>query len=59
MVVLGAGYVARVLALGNGAVAVPYVGETSPFLILAVAVVTLALPETLEYIPIGPSRGDL
>lgn len=49
-------YMARVLAVGNGAVETPVIGPTSPFVLLALALVTLALPETAEYFPAGPSR---
>lgn len=50
------GLVTRLVLTGNGNVTV--VGySVTPYAIYLAAVVLLALPETIEMLPFGPSRG--
>lgn len=56
-VVLCVAYVVRTLVVGNGAIEV-FQYELAPFGLFALCVVVLALPETIEMLPFGPSRAD-
>ena len=48
-------YVARLATVGNGSVDV-FGYAANPFALLLLAVVVLALPETIDKLPFGPTR---
>ena len=48
-------YVARVALVGNGMISAMGF-ELNPFVVTAVVLLILALPETLDHLPFGPSR---
>lgn len=48
-------YVARLVTVGNGTVDV-FGYAANPFALFLLAVVVLALPETIDRLPFGPSK---
>lgn len=47
----------RLAVIGNGPI--PFFGfEVTPFGLTVIAVIVLALPETIDMLPFGPSRSD-
>ena len=55
IVVVTVGFVVRLLTVGNGPFSI-FGYEMTPFAAFLVVVVMLALPETIEMLPFGPSR---
>jgi len=54
-VVVGTAYIARLLVVGNGTIgALGY--DLNPYIVAVAAMVMLALPETINMLPFGPSR---
>lgn len=55
IIALTAAYAVRTVVVGNGAIKF-FQFEAAPFGLFAAAVIILALPETIEMLPFGPSR---
>ena len=55
IVLLTIAYVARLVTVGEGTIELMSY-SLSPFAILIVAIVVLALPETIDKLPFGPSN---
>lgn len=55
ILVAGAGYYVRVLVVGNGPVEA-FGHAAAPFVLFLGAVIVLALPETIDRLPFGPTR---
>jgi len=54
-VLLASAYIARLVVIGNGSIsALGY--DLNPYVVTVAAVVMLALPETIDMLPFGPSR---
>jgi hypothetical protein len=54
IVVMTVGYIARLVTVGNGDIGL-FGYKIAPFALLLIGVIILALPETIEKIPFGPS----
>lgn len=55
ILVAGGGYTVRSIFIGNGTI--PFLGfNITPFGLLMAAVVLMALPETIDMLPFGPTR---
>jgi len=53
--VVGAAYIARLVVIGNGSIsALGY--NLNPYVVAVAAMVMLALPETIDMMPLGPSK---
>jgi len=50
-------FLARLVTVGNGSVSV-FGYEAPPFALFLAVVVVLALPETIDRLPFGPSTGS-
>jgi len=50
-------YIARLMFVGNGPIQL-FSYEAEPFALLLVTVVLLALPETIDMLPFGPTRTE-
>jgi len=55
VVAAASSYIARVAFVGNGPIGL-FGYEAEPFAMMLLAVVVLALPETVDMMPFGPTR---